>query len=98
MLRLLTAAGIALIMAVPVNAQSTGPDSPTIDLDNPGSCQGAERAKRNSPGGDREYGGLDDELVPFVDRLRDEGTNFGTWLVDIRPYYCEIAPYGTYPD
>lgn len=98
MRKLMIAVGAAILFGSPVSAQSTGFDNPTMDLENPGSCQGAQRGARNSPGGDREYGGLDDALVPFLGVLRESGSSFGQWLPDARAELCPYPPPGNAND
>jgi len=81
-------AGTALTFgaAMPAFADS-GPSSPTATHDNPSSCLGAERATRNSNGGDRAQGGFGPAQSSFVSDINN-GTapvpqsNYGQFLKD----------------
>jgi hypothetical protein len=62
------------------NPPRSGMNSPT--LNNNASCVGAERASRNSRGGDRGQGGFGPAQSDFVQGLNESGSNFGQWLKD----------------
>lgn len=71
----------ALCSAAPAVAQKSGPNSPTITHDNPSSCLGAERAGRNSNGGDRAQGGFGQAQSDYVHSLNAAGDmSYGEWL------------------
>jgi hypothetical protein len=71
----------ALCSAAPALAQMSGPNSPTITHDNPSSCLGAERAGRNSNGGDRAQGGFGAAQSAYVHELQAGGTmSYGEFL------------------
>jgi len=60
----------------------SGPNSPTVTHDNPSSCLGAERASRNSNGGDRAQGGFGQAQSDYVAYLNASGQNYGQFLQD----------------
>jgi hypothetical protein len=62
----------------------SGADSPTATHDNPSSCLGAERATRNSNGGDRAQGGFGPAQSAFVQSVNESGSNYGTVLAAFR--------------
>jgi hypothetical protein len=64
------------------NAPRSGSNSPTATHDNPSSCLGAERATRNSNGGDREHGLFGPAQAAFVAAQRLLGINYGEFLGD----------------
>ena len=72
---------LALGAAMPAFAAS-GPSSPTATHDNPSSCLGAERATRNSNGGDRAQGGFGPAQSAFVQSQNAAGSNYGQFLQD----------------
>jgi hypothetical protein len=75
------AAATAIAFTAPAFAQSSGPNSPTITHDNPSSCLGAERAGRNSNGGDRAHGGFGAAQSAYVQMLNEGGTmSYGDFL------------------
>ncbi|MET3667615.1 hypothetical protein [Caulobacter sp. 1776] len=61
---------------------ANGANSPTLTHDNPSSCLGAERASRNSNGGDREHGAFGEAQSAYVHYLLEapEGMSYGQWL------------------
>jgi hypothetical protein len=76
---------VAMIAAIcgttPAIAQRSGPDSPTITHENPSSCLGAERAGRNSKGGDRAQGAFGQAQSDYVQYLKDGGEmSYGEFL------------------
>ena len=79
---------IAIIVAtgsmvlVPSAFASSGTDSPTATHDNPSGCLGAERAVRNSNGGDRAQGGFGPAQSSWVAEVRDAGLTYGEWLAE----------------
>ena len=81
MRKLMTAATIvALCGSVPAFAQP-GTNSPTLTHDNPSSCLGAERASRNSNGGDRQHGAFGQAQSDYVQYLNEGGTmTYGEFL------------------
>ena len=78
---------LALGAALPAFADS-GPNSPTATHNNPSSCLGAERATRNSNGGDRAQGGFGPAQSAFVNSINDgtnpytSASNYGQFLQD----------------
>lgn len=74
---------------------ASGPNSPTLSHENPSSCLGAERASRNSNGGDREHGAFGPEQSDYVQFLMDapEGMTFGEWLATWKDS-CAFPPGG----
>ena len=93
MRKLLTAVVVgAMCSAAPAFAQSSGPNSPTLTHDNPSSCLGAERASRNSNGGDRAQGGFGQAQSDYVHYLQDGGTmSYGEFLQTWKSQ-CTYAP------
>lgn len=85
----------ALCSAAPVLAQSgaprSGTNSPTASHDNPSSCLGAERATRNSNGGDRAQGVFGQDQSAYVADLNASGDSYGQWLQTWKEA-CENAP------
>src|SRR5687768_5786398 len=69
----------SLLAIAPASARP-GEDSPTATNENPSSCLGAERATRNSAGGDREKGGFGEAQSTYVATLNASGTSFGEFL------------------
>jgi len=61
---------------------ASGPDSPTATHDNPSSCLGAERATRNSNGGDRAQGGFGPVQSDFVQSNQPYGQWLKEWKAD----------------
>ena len=92
MRRLLLAGGAcaALIPFPTAASAASGPESPTATHANPSSCQGAERATRNSVGGDREHGGLGPPQRVMVKTYAP----YGQWLQGWKAEYCEYPPGG----
>lgn len=96
----LLAAAAATLIAAPSfaahgngNARS-GAASPTATNENPSSCLGAERATRNSRGGDRDQGVFGEEQSAYIALINDGGTdydNYGEALAAFRDT-CEYAP------
>lgn len=86
-----------LCSAAPVLAQSTprsGTNSPTASHDNPSSCLGAERATRNSNGGDRAQGVFGQDQSAYVADLNASGDSYGQWL-QTWTGTCTNAPGGS---
>jgi hypothetical protein len=81
---LISAAALIAVGSPAFSQQGTpksGTNSPTRTNDNPSACLGAERAGRNSNGGDRAQGGFGPAQRAEVQRLRDEeGMNYGEAL------------------
>lgn len=77
-------AGAAFAAPAPDKPQTpaSGENSPTLSHENPSSCLGAERASRNSNGGDREQGAFGEAQSAYVKYLREapEGMSYGQWL------------------
>jgi len=96
MRKMIFAAALAATAAAsPAFAQMSGPSSPTITHDNPSSCLGAERAGRNSNGGDRAQGGFGDAQSAYVAELKAGGTmTYGEFLRDYLSA-CTNAPGGS---
>lgn len=88
----LTIAAASLFILPGYSFAASGPDSPTATHENPSSCLGAERATRNSNGGDREKGGFGPAQSDFV---KDQAP-YGQWLKDWKDD-CEYTP-GNQPD
>ena len=102
MRKIVTAAAIAALCATaPAFAQATprsGANNPTATHDNPSSCLGAERATRNSNGGDRAQGAFGQAQSDYVAFLNAGGEmSYGeflqTWMDS-----CEYAPGGSADD
>lgn len=96
MRKLLTAAAMAGLCSVgaPSFAQP-GPNSPTLTHTNPSSCLGAERASRNSNGGDRAQGVFGQAQSDYVAYLNQGGTEtYGEFLQEWKSQ-CAYAPGGT---
>ena len=67
-------------VAQSTNARS-GANNPTATHDNPSSCLGAERATRNSNGGDRAQGEFGQAQSDYVQFLNEGGEmSFGEFL------------------
>ena len=68
---------ITAFAAAPALAQTSrsGTHSPTATHPNPSSCLGAERATRNSNGGDRAQGGFGQAQSEQVQADKAAGTN-----------------------
>jgi hypothetical protein len=62
----------------------SGTNSPTLTHDNPSACLGAERAGRNSNGGDRAQGGFGPEQQAYVRSLQAQGKTYGEALREFR--------------
>ena len=91
-------ASVAELLAPPALAQQgtprSGPNSPTTTHDNPSSCLGAERASRNSNGGDRAQGGFGQAQSDYVAYLNAGGTmSYGEFL-QVWKAACTNAPGG----
>ncbi len=84
---LLAAAAASLVSFSGGAIAASGPDSPTATHDNPSSCLGAERATRNSAGGDREKGGFGPEQADWVKTHQP----YGQWLQEWKAG-CENPP------
>lgn len=76
--------GIGVALSAPPGAAlaDSGPNSPTATHDNPSSCLGAERATRNSNGGDRENGGFGPGQADFVQAQQPYGQWLGEWKMN----------------
>jgi hypothetical protein len=84
-LALALAAMVVLVAMTAVSAfAGSGPNSPTATHDNPSSCVGAERATRNSNGGDRAQGGFGPAQSEFVQTL----DSYGQWLQEWKAANC----------
>lgn len=70
--------GVVLLAPSATAFADPGPDSPTATHDNPSSCLGAERATRNSAGGDRAQGGFGPGQSEFVRAHQP----YGQWLLE----------------
>jgi hypothetical protein len=79
----LIAISIALLVSVsaPVAFADSGPNSPTVTK-GAGNQLAAERAGRNSNGGDRAQGGFGPAQSDYVHSLNDAGVGYGQWLTD----------------
>ena len=84
------AAIAAVCAAAPVMARP-GPNSPTATHTNPSSCLGAERATRNSSGGERAHGGFGTAQSTYVKSLKGTGANYGQTLQTFKSG-CTYAP------
>ena len=96
MRKIVTAAAIAALCATaPAFAQNTprsGANNPTATHDNPSSCLGAERATRNSNGGDRAQGAFGQAQSDYVQYLNEGGTmSYGEFLQTWKDS-CQYAP------
>ena len=69
----------ALLIPAGTSLAASGPDSPTATHDNPSSCLGAERATRNSNGGDRAQGGFGPAQAAYVKDVAPYGQWLQTW-------------------
>ena len=88
---ILAAVAASALLSAPSFARS-GTESPTVDHTNPSSCLGAERASRNSNGGDRAQGGFGQAQAEYVHYLNEGGTmSYGEFL-QIWKAACENAP------
>ena len=78
--RLVVAVGFGVVLLAPSATASADPgaDNPTATHDNPSSCLGAERATRNSDGGDREHGEFGAGQSDFVRANQP----YGPWLLN----------------
>jgi opacity protein-like surface antigen len=65
--------------------------------DNPSSCLGAERATRNSNGGDRAQGGFGQAQSDYVHSLQGTGQSYGQFLQSWMSN-CTNPPGGTDDD
>jgi len=97
MKRIILAAAAATLIAAPAianhgngNARS-GSANPTATNDNPSSCLGAERATRNSRGGDRMQGGFGQEQSDFVRSMNETDMNYGYVIRGFQDD-CEYGP------
>jgi hypothetical protein len=70
--------GVVLLTPSATAFADSGPDNPTAAHDNPSSCLGAERATRNSDGGDRAHGGFGPGQSEFVRNHQP----YGQWLLE----------------
>lgn len=90
-------ASVVILAAAPAMAQQgtprSGPNNPTATNDNPSSCLGAERATRNSNGGDREQGGFGDAQSEYVRLLVAAGMSYGEALKTFKEA-CANSPGG----
>jgi hypothetical protein len=100
MKHILIAAAAAALIATPSmanhgngNARS-GMNSPTATNDNPSSCLGAERATRNSRGGDRMMGGFGQEQSALTrqEAQDDVQGGFGQQTLATFMDACEYSP------
>jgi hypothetical protein len=82
-----------IVLAQQGKGPRSGGDSPTLTNDNPSSCLGAERASRNSNGGDRAQGGFGQAQSDFVASLNASGMSFGEFLQTWMDA-CENSPGG----
>jgi hypothetical protein len=73
---------VAVLAAPSAAVGDPGPDNPTATHDNPSSCLGAERATRNSDGGDREHGGFGPAQSAFVQDQQPYGQWLQEWKAD----------------
>ena len=77
----LVATGSTAIAQQGQGTPRSGANSPTTTHENPSSCLGAERASRNSNGGDREHGKFGEEQSAYVKYLNEGGQmSFGEFL------------------
>jgi hypothetical protein len=93
---LITAALVSLVAGPAFAQQGTprsGTNSPTATNDNPSSCLGAERATRNSNGGDRAQGEFGPEQAEFVRAMKAAGFTYGEILAMFREG-CANGPPG----
>jgi hypothetical protein len=82
--------------ATPAIAQRSESDSPTITYQNPSSCLGAERAGRNSKGGDRAQGTLGQAKSDYKQYLNGGGQmSYGEFLQQWKSA-CADAPSGNH--
>ena len=93
-MKYLALAAAAAVLAVAPASARPGADNPTATHDNPSSCLGAERATRNSAGGDREKGAFGQAQSDYVRLLNETGEmSYGeflqTWM-----QACTNAPGG----
>lgn len=79
-MKLIVLAAAAALVSLTPAAAKPGPQSPTATHDNPSSCLGAERATRNSNGGDRAQGGFGPAQSAYVAELEASGIDYGQWL------------------
>jgi hypothetical protein len=94
------AAAAATMIATPAlanhgngNARS-GTNSPTATNENPSSCLGAERATRNSRGGDRMMGKFGQEQSALARQQAQDNTQGGFGQQTLQPFMdgCEYSP------
>ena len=85
---------IAAFAAGPALAQTprSGTNSRTATHTNPSSCLGAERATRNSNGGDRAQGGFGQAQSEQVQADKAAGTNYGQGTLQTFKQSCQYAP------
>ena len=76
---LVTLAATALAVPMMAGAASADPDS-AANVNENANCLGAERAERNSAGGDREKGAFGKAQSAYVADLNAQGTSFGAFL------------------
>lgn len=85
----------AIYSTAPLIAKGTprsGPNSPTATHTNPSSCLGAERATRNSNGGDRAHGAFGKAQSAQVQADKAAGTNYGQGTLKTFKESCTYAP------
>ncbi len=98
----LTIGMIAALVATPALAQQgtprSGTNSPTATHDNPSSCLGAERATRNSNGGDRAQGTFGKEQSALARQQAQDDVQGGYGQQTLKPFMdsCTNSP-GTAP-
>ena len=94
------AAVAALCVTAPAFAQSTprsGTNNPTATHTNPSSCLGAERATRNSNGGDRAKGQFGKEQSALARQQAQDNVQGGYGQQTLKPFMqnCTHAPGAT---
>ena len=92
-----------LILAVAASAMIAGPsfaqsgtNSPTVNHQNPSSCLGAERASRNSNGGDRAQGEFGQEQAAYVAYINSGASDYMSYgeFLQYWKSTCQYAPGG----
>lgn len=80
--RFIAGAAIAFAIAGPAAGAfaDSGTGNPTGTHTNPSGCLGAERATRNSNGGDRAQGGFGPAQSAYVQSLQGSDQNYGEAL------------------
>jgi hypothetical protein len=86
----------AICGTTPAIAQRSGPDSPTITHENPSSCVGAERAGRNSKGGDGAQGALGQAKSDYIQYLNGGGQLSYDEFLQQWKSACAVAPGGNH--